>query len=43
MRDRKWIWRGVEGRWGETGGLEGGKITVGIYYMRKESIFNKRK
>jgi hypothetical protein len=28
--------------WEELGGTEGGKTVIRIYYLRKESIFNKK-
>jgi hypothetical protein len=33
----------VMGGRGEQGGIEGGEIIIKIYYVRKLSIFNKRK
>lgn len=43
MRDRKGV--DSEGRegWEELGGVERGKTIIRIYYVIKESIFNKRK
>ena len=29
-------------RWGQLGGVEGGKTVSRVYYMRKKAIFNKR-
>lgn len=28
---------------GELGGIEGGNTVVGVYYLREEYIFNKRR
>jgi hypothetical protein len=43
MRDRKGV--DLEGRRGgeDLGRVEGEESIIRIYYMRKESIFNKRK
>ena len=43
MRDRKGV--DLDGRRGgeELGGVEGGETIIRIYYVRKKSIFNKRK
>jgi hypothetical protein len=43
MRDRKQIdpdWKGIGKELGE---VERGEIVIRIYYMRKRSIFNKRR
>ena len=33
----------MEGRWKELRGIQGGKIIIRIYYVRKKIMFNKRK
>lgn len=43
MRRKKGSGSGWEGSGEKLGGVEGGETVIGIYCMRKESIFNKRK
>jgi hypothetical protein len=43
MRDRKGVDPSRSGDGKELGGVEGLDIIIGIYYVRKASIFNKRK
>ena len=33
----------LEGKWKELGGREGEETIAGMYHVRKESLFNKRK
>lgn len=42
MRDRKGVDPSRSGDGKELGGVEGLDIIIGIYYVRKASIFNKR-
>ena len=42
MRRKKGSGSGWEGSGEELGGVEGGETIIGIYCMKKESIFNKR-
>lgn len=44
MKDRKdWIWRGADPVCGGLGGVERAEAMVRIYFMRKESLLNKKK